>query len=177
MPGSTGRRGFRSEGATQASREEAPQRVWNFLQGIFTKTLRITGSTPTAGQALVATNTDGDVGFSSTLPATSFQTTAQTASQTGTLVATASGEYLLAVYLECTTAGAAGTLDATFSYTDDVGAVTTATLASVVLTGTGRDDGIAVARCSAGGIDYTFTVTGAVGGPVYSAYVSAIKIR
>ena len=175
---SIGHRGAQSTGSTSADREESPQRSWNFLAGLWAKSVRIYGSTVTPGQALVAANTSGDLSFSSTLPSSgTLSTTAQTAGQTGTIVAApASGLYLVAGYIECTTVGAAGTLDLTMSYTDSIGAITSAIIATIALTGSNRDDAVAVIYCTAGGIDYTLTVTGPVGSPKYDAHLAVTKL-
>lgn len=174
---SLGRRGTPPLDTTSPRREEAIQRLWTFLVGISAKALRFYGESPEAGSLLSASDANGNSTWTRTLPATTAVLTGQTISQTATLIATATGEYLATVYLQCTTAGAAGTLDATFSYSDDVGAVTTPVVATLVMTGTGRAEGRRFLRCSAGGIDYTLTVTGAVGGPVYAAHIALTKVR
>lgn len=174
---SSGRRGSYPLDSTSPKRDEGIQRPWSFLAGLITKTLRVYGAGAVVGKALVAEDALGNVTFSATIPATTVALTGQTISQTATMIASASGEYLATVYLECTTAGAAGTLDFTFTHTDDVGARTTPIVASIILTGTNRDDGIALLRCSGGGIDYTATVTGAVGGPIFSFYIALVQVR
>lgn len=171
------KRGTDPSAFTSVKRDEMVERIWTFLRGVKTQKLTVYGEGASAGKALVASDSDGNVTFSDTLPATTFTDTAETASQTATLVAAASGEYLATMYVQCTTAGAAGTLTGTFTYTDDVGLTTTANIVSLVLTGTGRDEGIAVLRCSGGGIDFTLTVTGAVGAPQYAAHISVTKVR
>lgn len=173
----SGKRGSSIGDVAQPKRAELIQEFWTFLRGLATTTLRITDGTPTAGQMLVASDTDGNMAFSSTLPATSFTDTAETASQTGTLVAAASGEYLVTVYAQCTTAGAAGTLAGDVSYTDDVGATSITLFTGFTLAATGRTQASAVIRCSGGGIDYTFTVAGAVGGPQYAVHFHVTKLR
>lgn len=171
-----GRRGSSIGPTAEPTRAELIQKFWTFLRGLATTTLRITDGTPTAGQMLVASDTDGNTSFSSTLPATSFTDSAETASQTGTLIASASGEYLITVYAQCTTAGAAGTLDADVTYTDEVGLTTLNLFTGLSLAGTGRTQATAVIRCAGGGIDYTFTVTGGAGAQ-YAAHFHATKLR
>jgi hypothetical protein len=150
-------------------------RTNTFLGSLIANALRLPIGA-VAGKVWTCRNAGGNGDWSDKAPAERVALTGQTISQTATVIAAASGEYLATVYLECTTAGGAGTLDATFTYTDDVGLVTTASLGTLVLTGTGRLAATTVLRCSGGGIDYTLTVAGAVGGPVYSAYISLVRV-
>jgi len=129
------------------------------------------------GRVLSCNDVAGNVAWTATLPATTVALTGQTISQVGELVGAATGEYLVSIYLQCTTAGAAGTLDVTLSHIDDIGARTTAILATILLTGTNRDEAVTVVRCASGAIEYTRTVTGAVGGPIFSAHFSASRVR
>ena len=177
IPTSTGRRGNIPQSVTSPRRIEAIEKVWTFLSGLVVKAFRFYGGSPAVGSILVATDTDGNATWSTTLPAQTLVLTAQTTSQTGTMIATATGEYLATMYLECTTAGAAGTLDGTLTITDDVGAATIAVVTGLVLNATGRGQGVVTLRCSGGGVDFTFTITGGVGGPQYAAYVSITKVR
>lgn len=171
------RRSRSIDGPAYVNVKEEILRQWTFLEGLKAKGLRVYGAQASAGAMLVAEDADGNVTFSTVLPATTASDTAQTAGQTATLVSAASGEYVATVYIECTSAGSAGTLDFTFSYTDDVGATTTPILATLPLNATGRDWGTAVLRCSGGGIDFTATMTGEAGGPQYAFYVSITQVN
>ena len=174
---SLGRPGYRGLPVASPKRAEQIERLWTFLTGIVTRTLRFSGASPTVGQLLAASDTDGNVAFSSTTPASRFSDTAQTASQTGTLVLSSAGDWLVQVYVECVTAGAAGTLAVTITYTDDVGSVTPTLIAAFALTATGRDTATRFIHSASGGIDYTITVTGPIGNPAYTIYIDAAKMR
>jgi hypothetical protein len=153
--------------------------VWTrtntFLGVLLANLLRLPVSA-SAGKVWTCRDSGGFGDWSDKAPAVRAALTAQTISSTATLVTSASGEYLATVYLECTTGGAAGTLDLTFTYTDDVGLTTTASLGTLALNGTGRLAATTVLRCSGGGIDYTLTAAGTVGGPVFSAYLSLVRV-
>lgn len=168
-------RNRKSDSGVSKKNDETIERPWNFVSGLATKLLRLY-TAPQAG-AVLTSDADGNASWGTTVPSTSFTDSGETASQTATLVAAASGEYLATVYLQCTTAGTAGTLDCTFTHTDDIGSRTTPIVATIDLAATNRDDGIAVLRCSGGGIDFTLTVTGATGSPVYAAHISVTKVR
>lgn len=163
--------------ATSSTSDEEIKRRWNFIQGLWAKALRLYGEGAAAGKMLVASDSDGNLVFSSTLPATTVALTGQTASQTSTLVASASGEYVATAYAQCTTAGLTGTLDVTFTVTDDVGSATLTAVSGLSLTATGRAQGLVVLRCAGGGIDYTATMTGATGSPQYALHISVTKVR
>lgn len=84
--------------------------------------------------------------------------------------------YFVDIYLECTTAGSAGTVLVTVNYTDSVGAASQLTTALVLTT-----SAPAVAHLAArvtlwlasGDITFTTTVAGVVGAPVYNVTVRA----
>lgn len=103
--------------------------------------------------------------------------TGGTASDTASLVTAASGEYVATAYIQCTSAGSAGTLDVYFTHTDDVGALSTPLVATIALDGTNSDGGLAVMRCAGGSIDYFLTVTADAGSPVWSAHLSLTQVR
>lgn len=174
-----GKPGFRTSQATSAQREEKVEKPWDFVLGLLAKSLRLYGAGASSGAMLVASDSEGNTEFSSTIPAERVQLTGQTANQTATIVASgsATGEWAAYLYAQCTTAGSAGSLTVTLSYTDDIGATTTAALCTVDLTGTNRDDGFAVLRCSGGGIDYTATITGGGGSPQYALHINLVRLR
>ena len=172
---SLGRRGVQALDATSARREEAIQRLWTFLAGLRTVRFRLTTGA-SAGKVLTS-DADGDASWGSTLPATTVALAGQTTNQIDTLVATASGEYLVTMYVEITTAGSGGTLYSSLSYTDDIGATTLYPLASLPCNSTGRDQWSGVLRCSGGGVEYTFSIVGGAGNPAYNAYVSVTQVR
>lgn len=174
---SLGRRGTFPLDSTSPTREEAIRRPWTFLVGLVASALRIYGGSPTAGALLAASDAAGNTTWTRTLPAVTFTDAAETANQTGTIVPVAVGEYIVTVYSEVVTAGAAGTLYSSITYTDDIGATTIFPLASLNCASTGRDYGVAVIRCAGGGIDYTFEIVGGSGSPAYSAYVSVTQVR
>jgi hypothetical protein len=170
------RRGGVAKDTTNPNTEEAIQRTWTFLQGLKAKTLTLYGLSAAAGRMLVAETSGGKLTFSDKVASVRLARTGGTITENATLITAASGEYLVTVYGQCTTAGAAGTLTVTFDYTDDVGLTVTGNVISLVLTGTGRAYGTAVLRCAGGGIDYNLTVTGAVGGPVYSVHLDVVRV-
>ena len=170
-----GKRGSAPSDSTSGKREETVDRVWTFLAGIAAKAIQLT--TGAASGYIATSDSSGNVTWGNTLPATSLQFANQTASQTGTIVATAVGEYLVNIYLQCTTAGTSGTIDVTLTYTDDIGATTTAVLATLTYGSTGRASASKVIRCSGGGIDYTFTETAPVGNPRYAVHLNVLKVR
>lgn len=170
-------RGSSPTAFTSVTRDEQVERLWTFLRGLKAKNLAVYGEGASAGKMLVASDDSGNVTFSDTLPATTLARTGGTITETATLVAAASGEYFVTVYTQCTTAGVGGTLTVTFTHTDDIGLTTTGTIATIGLAATNRDDGFCVLRCSGGGIDYSLTVTGSVGGPIYACHISIAKVR
>ena len=178
---SIGKRGFQTGPSTNAKNAESIERPWSFLLGLITKTLKITGSSSSAGQMLVASDAEGNVEFSSVVPSTTLQLTGQTANSTGTMVASgaATGEWLALVYALCTTASGAGapTLDVTLSITDNVGAATITAISGLSLAATGRAQGVIALRCSGGGIDYTATINAGAGTPQYALYVDLVRAR
>jgi hypothetical protein len=94
---------------------------------------------------------------------------AQTASigSTNFVGSTASGLYTAVVVLQCTTAGTAGTVSATISWTDDAGA-TSQTIGPLSLTAKGRTNTVFAFRNLTGTPTYSTTVTGATGSPQYA---------
>jgi len=165
-----------TETGTSTRKEEAVEREWNFLAGLAAKALRLYSSA--ASGSVLTSDSQGNASWGTVLPSTNVQRTGGTITENATVVAAASGEYLVAVYAQCTTAGSGGTLDITFDYTDDIGATTTASVGGTLdLTGTNRINGIAMLRCAGGGIDYNFTVAGAAGGPVYAVHLVITQVR
>jgi hypothetical protein len=173
---SSGRRGTFALDSTSAKREEAIQRLWSFLSGLQTKSLRVYGESAVVGQTLVAIDDLGNVTFSSTLPTTVSVLTGQTTSLVVELVTGADGEYIISAYMEVTTAGAVGTLNYNIGYTDDVGLTASPILATLPLNATGRDSSVEVVRSVTSNIEYTTNLSGGAGS-AYSIYVSASKVR
>ena len=165
-----------TETGTSPRKEEVVEREWNFLVGLAAKALRLYSSA--ASGSVLTSDSQGNASWGVTLPTVgTLARTGGTITETATLVDAASGEYNATVYVQCTTAGAAGTLDVTFSITDDVGAATIEAISGLSLAATGRGQNVVALRCSGGGIDYALTVTGAAGGPVYAGYISVAKVR
>lgn len=110
----------------------------------------------------VAAKTGTDVNVLSS-PAASIGTTNISAAPTA-------GFYEIQFYLECTTAGTAGTVSATFAWTDDIGA-TSRVSGTLSLSVTGRlgftDILTLPIYVASGAVSYATTVVGALGSPAY----------
>lgn len=175
IPPTTGRRGQPPIDFAHPRREESILRVWTFLSGLIASKIRLTTGAGT-GKVLTS-NAQGDGSWSSLIPATAASFSAETANQTGTLISSASGTYLVSLYVEITTAGSGGTFYASVSYTDDVGGpISLYPTASLPCNATGREQSVAVLRCAGGGIDYTFQIVGGAGTPKYNAYISVAQV-
>lgn len=172
---SLGRRGTDPvNNACSPGREETIKKRWTFIAGLVTKTLKLFSGT--AG-FLLKSDADGNVSLTDTLPAYTSAGNDATANELGILVASASGTYLVTVYHECTTAGAAGTLSTTITYTDERGTQSLKPAADVDLASTSNEaQGVAVVRCTANDLEFAKEITGVSGSPHYRSHVSAVKI-
>ena len=106
---------------------------------------------------------------------------AQSASlgSTGLLVGPPSDMYAVDVYLECTTAGSAGTVLVTVAYTDTNGVANQVTGALVLTSAAPLTAHLAqrvVFWVASGDITFTSTVTGAVGSPIYAVTVRCARL-
>lgn len=99
------------------------------------------------------------------------------ASSGAILRADSQGEYLITAVLNVTTAATAGTIGASVTFTDDVGSTTPNLFTGFSLTGTGRTQASYIARLASGSIDYTLTVAGVLGSPLFNFYIHALRLR
>lgn len=163
-------------GFAESQRENNWTRLQKFLSGVlFIGPLTIPAS---AGVGKVLTSdASGNASWGFSSPYTK-NNLAQVTSFTDTLATSpGAGVYLVSVVLDVTTAATAGTVGATVTFTDDVGASTQTVFAGFSLTAAGRMQGIYVLRLASGSIDYTVTVAGVVGAPVFSVYANAIRLQ
>jgi hypothetical protein len=99
---------------------------------------------------------------------------AQTGTTTGNLVGTALGVYRISGYLECTTAGAAGTLQTTITWTDDNGSQSANLLATPLSLATkGFATGELIVKAVSGSIAFSTAITSGSGSPAYDAALTA----
>ena len=94
--------------------------------------------------------------------------TAQGAATSGTAASGPTpGLYLFGMFIEVTTAGAAGTLTGTVTATGAGGSNTQTVIASLVLTAKKATSGLALVYIESGDITYATTWTGVLGNPIY----------
>lgn len=86
------------------------------------------------------------------------------------------GTYRASVYLVISTAGTAGTLSATISWTDDVQAQSTTTTTVALATSGAFVQQTIYLRSVASAISYSTTLTGVLGSPVYAIFVDLERI-
>jgi hypothetical protein len=112
--------------------------------------------------------------LSSPTAANSSKLAAQTGTTTGHLVSSSSGVYRISGYLECTTAGSAGTLQTTITWTDDNGSQSATLLATPLgLSTTGFATGELIVKAISGDIDFSTAITSGSGSPAYNAALTA----
>lgn len=131
-------------------------------------TADVTGTLPAA---------NGGTGVAYDRIAATVDLTAQTTDIGSTILASTGSHFILAYYLETTTADvAAGTVTLTISWTDDVGATTKT--ATVVLTGLGalRDTGVIMIQRTSGNVTYSTAHTGVFGTSQYALRMSLERL-
>lgn len=105
--------------------------------------------------------------------------TGRTSDIATTAVATAPavGNYVVEVYLLCTTAdAAAGTLTVTISWTDAVGATSSTPITVFSLAATGRTTGRQLVRVASGNVSHAVAITGIYGTAVYAIHTRVVPI-
>lgn len=150
-------------------------RLWTFLAGIVTSSLKLTSGASSG--AILRADSQGNAswGFGAS---SSKASVGNTTSATDTLAVTpGAGEYLITAVLNVTTAATAGTIGASVTFTDDVGSTTPNLFTGFSLTGTGRTQASYVLRLASGSIDYTVTVAGVLGSPLFNFYIHALRLR
>lgn len=92
-----------------------------------------------------------------------------------TITPTSNGTAILTIYLETTTAGTAGTITCTVTWTDDAG-TTTITTTPLSLATTGRTSTITpIFIAPTTNLQYATNFTGATGSPGYKLYIKVTK--
>lgn len=102
-----------------------------------------------------------------------------TLAATALLAAAPPDLYAVDVYIECTTAGAAGTVLVTVAYTDTNGVANQATGALVLTSATPLTAHLSqriVFWLASGDVTFTSTVAGAIGGPIYAVTVRCCRL-
>ena len=82
--------------------------------------------------------------------------------------------YRVEYYLNCTAAGSAGTVTVTITWND--GTSETITLSSLTLSAQGSVSGDLLVKPTSGAIQYSTTVTGAMGSPQYSLDIRVLPL-
>jgi hypothetical protein len=142
-----------------------------------------------AGVVQVGLGAAGDAGSLRCLLVNTGQITqpARLAAQTASIAATSiqtnvpgilpAGLYRLTYYLNVTTAGTAGTVQLTVTYTDDAGAKTqTSTAVSMTTLGNSAQGVFVLYTAGAVNVQYATTVAGATGAPAYSLTMQAERL-
>lgn len=87
------------------------------------------------------------------------------------------GMYRLIAYMECTTAGSAGTISLTIGWTDNVGATTTVAISGLSVSATGRASAVVPMYVASGSITYATAFAGKSGSPQYTLYLNVERVR